>query len=623
VARIDPDQLLQRGLEGFRAGRLAEAEADLAKLLAAQPGNPNAANLLGLVRKNQGLPQEAEPLFRLAIRGIPQAGGFHNNLGSALLALGRTEEALGSFREALRLEPGHVDASLNLTRVLRARGDLLGALPYLDRALASDPRDAELWSQKGEILARCGDGASGVACHHQAIRLGPDSHSSWAALGFTLLEVGDAPTAVEALGKSLALNPAQGVTTSGLLMAYQYTGGLPPSELSRLHLDWARRFCPSGPAPAWTVAKDSERRLRIGLLSPDLRSHSVGTFLRPLLANMDREKFEFAAYSTSRLAGDPSTAAFRPYFSLWRDAAWTPSDVLAQTIQQDQVDILVELAGHTEGGRLDVVAWRPAPVQVFWLGYPGTTGSEAFQGRFTDAWVDPPGEEPLSSEPPVRLPRGFHCFQPPADSPEPGELPALAAPGFTFASFNNFVKLNPQVVRTWAAILRRVPGSRLMLKSNRTEDPFPLKRLQGQFEAEGVSPSRVQVLGRIEDKAGHLAQYRHVDLALDPFPYNGVTTTCEALWMGVPVLTLRGDRHAGRYGASLLHQAGLEGFVARDVEDYAALAQAWAEDLPRLADLRRSLRARLQESALLDAKGFTREVETAFRGLWRAWCSGL
>ena len=621
MPRIDTDQLLRRGLEGFKGGNFGDAETALSDLLGADPENANAANLLGLVRKNQGRAKEAEPLFRLAIKGIPEAGGFHNNLGGALLALGRTEEALVSFREALRLEPGHGDASLNLARVLRARGDLLAALPYLDQALAVAPGDAELWSQKGEILARCGDGAAGIACHRRAIELGPGSSTSWAALGSTLLEVGDASGAVEALGKSLALNPSQVVASSALLMAHQYAGGLPPAELSRLHRDWARRFYPPGESEAWTVRKDPNRRLRIGLLSPDLRSHSVGTFLKPVLGNMAPGRIEFAAYSTSRLAGDPSNDAFRPYFALWRDAAWMSPDVLAETIRQDEVDILVELAGHTEGGRLDVMARQPAPVQVFWLGYPGTTGSEAFCGRLTDTWVDPPGEEHLSSEPPLRLPRGFHCFQPPLASPEPGELPALAGSGITFASFNNFVKLNPLVVRTWAAILRRLPGSRLMLKSNRTEDPFPLDLLQRQFEEEGVSPSRVQVLGRIEDKAGHLAQYRQVDLALDPFPYNGVTTTCEALWMGVPVITLLGDRHAARYGASLLHQAGLQEFVAQDLDGYIALALTWAQDPPRLAELRRGLRKRLQESSLLDGEGFARDLETAFRALWRKWCA--
>jgi predicted O-linked N-acetylglucosamine transferase (SPINDLY family) len=618
---IDPDLLLQRGLEAFQAGRYTDAEASLSKLLAADPGNPNAANLLGLIWKNQRRPEEAETLFRRAIRGIPEAGGFHNNLGSALLAQGRIEAAMDAFREALRLEPGHADAALNLARVLRARGDLLAALPYLDQGLAAAPGDAELWSQKGEILARCGDGASGIACHRRALGLDAGASTSWAALGSTLLKMGEAPGAVEALQKSLELNPSQGVTAAALLMAHQYAGGLPPAELSNLHRNWARRYCPPAEPLPWACTKDPDRRLRIGLLSPDLRSHSVGTFLKPLLQGIDPEQFEFAAYSTSCLAGDPSNDAFRPLFALWRDMAWTPSDALAKTIRDDAVDILVELAGHTDGGRLDVVALRPAPIQVFWLGYPGTTGSESFQGRLTDSWVDPPGEEQLTSEPPLRLDHGFHCFQPPPGAPGPGSLPALSGAGVTFASFNNFVKLNPQVLRTWAALLQRLPDSRLLLKSNHTEDPFPLERIRLQFENEGVDPNRIKVLARIEDQGAHLAQYQQVDLALDPFPYNGVTTTCESLWMGVPVVTLRGDRQAGRYGASLLHQAGLEAFIAPDLDGYLTLALAWAQDLPRLAALRQGMRDRLQKSHLMDAPGFARAVEVTFRDLWREWCA--
>ncbi|MBI4912647.1 MAG: tetratricopeptide repeat protein [Acidobacteria bacterium] len=611
---------LDRGLRRLQAGDLAGAEEDFQALLLRDAEDPNALNLLGLVRRRQGRAPEALALFQKASDLLPEAAGFHNNLGTALRLLNRIPEAENAFREALRLEPGNADAALNLSRLLRLRGDYLGALAFVDRALPESKGDAELWSEKGEILSACGDSAQGLDCHRVALRLAPGSAAAWAAFGASLLRAGDAAAALAPLARSLELDPGQEVTSAALLMAHQYAGVLSPAELFELHREVGRCFQVVQEPPPWELPRDPERPLRVGLLSPDLRGHSVTLFLESFVAAVDPSRIHLFAYSVSPRGSQGSP--LRPFVRGWLDCPWLGPEDLARRIREDRMDVLLELAGHTEGGRLDVVARRPAPIQVFWLGYPGSTGLEAFQGRLTDAVVDPPEGEGLSSELPLRLPSGFHCFKPDPEAPAVSALPSQEKGIVTFASFNNLAKLTPGTLRTWAALLRRISGSRLLLKSNQNPDPFPLQRVQAFLAEEGVAPSRVQVMGRLDAKAEHLAQYQAVDLALDPFPYNGVTTTCEALWMGVPVVTLLGDRPAARYGASLLKQAGLEEFVARDLDEYLGIARTWAQDPARLSSLRAGMRERLRASALLDGPRLAREVEAALRGLWRGWCAG-
>lgn len=610
----------ESGLQHLQSGRIAEAETVFEALLAADPDDPNTANLLGLVRKKQGRVGEAEGLFRKAITGLSNASGFHNNLGSALRLQGRIDEAISSYKDALKFHPGNADATLNLVRLLQPLGDYLQSMSILEAGIRANPADAELLAEHGRCLAICGDGQGSLHSHRRSLELDPGCPAAWNALGSTLLSLGDAAAAVGPLERSMALNPDNDANAATLLMAHQYAGGISPGDLSAMHLRRVRRAFPAVAPGAWGLDRSLDRCLRVGILSPDLRNHSVGSFVLPLLENHDPARIEFLAYSTSTLAVGDGSEIFRPLFSLWRESAWMDADQLAACIRADRVDVLIELAGHTEGSRLDVIARRPAPVQLFWLGYPGTTGQEAFQGRLTDVWVDPPGEESLSAEPVIRLPLGFHCFTPDGDSPGVSGLPALAAGSLTFASFNNLAKLNSGVLGLWATLLRRLPGSRLVLKSNRNDDPYPMDRIRDLFLEEGVAPHRIALMGRLEGKSAHLAQYRDIDIALDPFPYNGVTTTCESLWMGVPVITLRGDRHAGRYGASLLNQVGLQDFVARDPQQYLDLAMGLAQDLPRLSRLRAGLRARLLASPLLDGKGFSRQFERAVRDLWSAWC---
>jgi predicted O-linked N-acetylglucosamine transferase (SPINDLY family) len=294
---------------------------------------------------------------------------------------------------------------------------------------------------------------------------------------------------------------------------------------------------------------------------------------------------------------------------------------VAENIREDGIDILVDLAGHTFGHRLLVFARKPAPVQVTWLGYPNTTGMTAMDYRVTDAWVDPPGDgDARHTETLVRLSRGFLCYQPLPDSPPVSELPSRATGYITFGCFNNSAKISTPVLDAWSEILKAVPGSRLLLKARQLRDPSLRRHFERELQKRGVDPQRVEMLGRIESKFGHLDLYGRVDIGLDPFPYNGTTTTCEALWMGVPVVVLAGDRHAGRVGVSLLTSVNLTELIAETVPEYQRIAVELALNSERLAAYRSGMRERMRQSPLLDAAGFTHAMESAYRDMWRRWC---
>jgi protein O-GlcNAc transferase len=306
----------------------------------------------------------------------------------------------------------------------------------------------------------------------------------------------------------------------------------------------------------------------------------------------------------------------------WRDTSKLLEAAFIQSVLDDQIDIAIDLTGHTGNNRLLAFSQRIAPIQVSWLGYPCTTGLGTIDYRLTDSFADPPGAtDSHYSESLVRLPSTFLCYQAPADAPEPGPLPALGGAPFTFGSFNNLPKINARVIEVWAAILAHAPAARLLLKSRALADAVTCDRVHQAFSRHGIDPARIELVGWVRNPAEHLLLYGQVDLALDPFPYNGTTTTCEAMWMGVPVLALAGGRHAARVGVSLLKQVGLSDFVTADVQEYVARAVAYATDPAPLAEVRAGLRERMAASPLCDGRAFARDVENAYRAMWRGWCS--
>jgi predicted O-linked N-acetylglucosamine transferase (SPINDLY family) len=345
----------------------------------------------------------------------------------------------------------------------------------------------------------------------------------------------------------------------------------------------------------------------------------VAHFIEPLLRHHDRAAVEVYCYAHVPRP-DAFTEKLRGLADAWRDVTGLPENEIAEQLRADGIDILIDLAGHTAVELLPVFARRPVPVQGTYLGYANTSGLTTMDFRLTDALADPPGvTDALHTETLVRLPRGFLCYAPPPEAAEP----FVCKGPLTFASFNYLAKATPEVVGLWARILKAVPGSRLILKSRPLSDPMAKERYLKLFEAHGIRADRLDLLGWIPAKDSHLVQYNRVHVALDPFPYNGTTTTCEALWMGVPVVTLAGRVHAARVGVSILSHVGFPELIARDHDEYVKIAAGLVQNTSRLAELRRTLRDRMRASPLLDGPGFARAVEGAYRERWRTWCAAL
>ncbi|MDH5512213.1 MAG: hypothetical protein OEY27_03280, partial [Gammaproteobacteria bacterium] len=420
--------------------------------------------------------------------------------------------------------------------------------------------------------------------------------------------------------QALALNPAMPGVHSDMLLALNYDPP-DPNEVFSEHMEWSRRHAYTGPAAyQHKQSRDPERTMRIGYLSPDLYHHAVTFFFEPLISKCDRSRFETVCYS-ARQKSDHVTTRLRSLSTLWREVFAMNDKQVADQIYADQIDILVDLTGHMGENRLPVFSRKPAPIQISWLGYPNTTGLSAIDYRLTDATADPPGlTDRYYTERLFRLPRGFLCYRPSETAPGVGPLPAATSDSVTFGSFNNLSKITPGTIELWSTILHGVSNSRLVLKNASFTDISTRQPYYQAFERFGIGRDRIDFRGLSLDLADHQSVYNEIDVALDPFPYNGATTTCESLWMGVPVITLAGKWHAGRVGASILTQAGLTELIGSSFEDYVRIAVELANDPARLSEWRRTLRARMEASPLCDEKAFARAVEEAYRTMWKSWC---
>jgi protein O-GlcNAc transferase len=398
-------------------------------------------------------------------------------------------------------------------------------------------------------------------------------------------------------------------------MLMNYTGTFSPEEIYSAHVQFSEIFeKPLVPGPVPVIRKRSARdRVRIGYISPDFRSHSVARFIEPVFMSHSEEDFEVFCYSNVDVP-DHVTGRIRSLVVHWREIRGLSDDEAIALIQKDEIDILVDFAGHTSGNRMLLFAKKPAPVQASWIGYPATTGLSSMDYKIVDSYTDPPGiTERYYTEQLIRLPGCFLCCLPASDSPETGPQPALTQGHVTFGSFNNFAKVSRDSVEMWAEILKGVPDSRLILKSHCFQDAGTRKNALEMFAGRGIAQNRVKLFPYMQSSKEHLSLYNSIDIALDTFPYNGTTTTCEALWMGVPVITLAGNCHASRVGISLLSNTGLGEFIAQTKEEYVDIAVKTAKDTKRLKDLRVHLRGIVAASPLTDAGKFTKNLEDAYR----------
>lgn len=606
----------KKALASFQAGRYIEAWTLYQGLCLADRLDADARLMCGVIAGLRGDSVRAEEYCRQALALDPKMAVAHFNLGIALRSQKRFAEACQAFMRAVELNVPYGEAMDALAHAYIALYDWPAAVRVLNEIIAIWPRKPETHCNLGTVYQAMGRIRDAIAAYETALKIDPRLEGALISLGSAYLVQGDFEQAERCYRQCLAATPGDQRARSNLLMLLNYMPGADADAVFEEHLEWGRgaearvsRLALGSPL------EDTPRRLRVGYLSPDFREHSVASFIEPVLRQHDRGRFEVCCYSSLPMP-DETTRRIRETVDLWREIDILTDGEAARLIRDDRIDILVELSGHTAGGRLGILAARPAPVQMTWMGYPNTTGLRTIDYRITDSVADPAGEDAHYSEALLRLDGCFLSYQPVTDAPEVAPLPALSKGHVTFGSFNNFSKINPGVLQLWAEVLKQVPGSRLLLKCPALTDAEVQERVSAALQKLGIGTERVDLLGHTRTRQEHLASYARVDIALDTFPYNGTTTTCEALWMGVPVLALVGERHAGRVGASLLSAAGLSDWLADTPESFVAIARSMSADVNKLARLRESLRGALAESSLCDAVGFVHRLEAAMQQVW-------
>jgi predicted O-linked N-acetylglucosamine transferase (SPINDLY family) len=611
-------------------GRDREALDQYRRALELNPDQPDQQFLRGLLSQQQGgSSAEAIDAYSKVVSQFPGHANAWVNLGLALIEGGRANEAIGCYRRALEVDPDHLETHINYGLALSAYNANTEAIAMLRRATELRPDHAQALNNLGAILiieSRLVE-AEEVLRRAQAIQ--PGSAQILTNLGAALRGPGRQRESVEVLRSVLAADPDHRTAHFNLLLSLLYADGVSAAEFVAAARDYGSRHisAPAAPQPpdasvaAANLGKpaDPNRRLRVGYVSPDLRRHSVAYFVEPVLAHHDRSRFEIYCYQLLAHEDDVSQR-LRGLCDHWFNAYGLPYEALAKRIRDDGIDILVDLAGHTGFNGLLAFAARPSPVQMTWLGFPATVGLPAIEYRITDWQVDPQGYEVFSTETPLRLPHSYFCYRPEA-APAIGASPVASNGYLTFASFNSLSKLSESTVRLWTRVLLAVPGSRLVLKNRMFGEAGTRQRVGDAFAAVGLPADRLELLAWTADTASHLEIYNRVDIALDTFPYNGATTTCEALWMGVPVVSRCGETQAARMGRSILGAAGLAEFVADSDDAFVQIATSLAAERRRLADLRTGLREQLAASPLMDETGFTRALEQTYLGAWSATLS--
>ena len=683
----DSSALIEDGLGLHRAGQGPAAERLYRQALDLDPDNAEAHHLIGVLRFQEGNPEEAVAAFERAL--VVDAGNarYLANLGAALLVLGRIEDAVDALEtaagtapetpqllknlgtayrqtnraadavavceKAIAAFPDDADAFGSLAAALLALGRTDEALAAAEKAVGINPQGADLLNTLGSVQIACGRLDDAIDTLERAVRLAPELNEAarnlalalqesrryeeaaqrylavidrWpddarahAGLGRTRRLQGRLAEAIAACRQAVALNPSSPQALSNLLFCLIGSPDEDGPSLKAEHEQWGARFAAAGPAPVHTNTREPGRRLRIGYVSPDFSDHPVGRIVAPVLAAHDADAVEIFCYSNSiRLDGQgqriaDSVARFVPVRGL------ADRDLTARIVG-DRVDILVDLAGHSARHRLGVFALKPAPVQASWLGYMATTGLSAIDYVIGDPVHTPDSFDSHFVEEVWRLPRDLACFAAPEGAPPVGPPPSSAAGHVTFGVFNNPGKITDAAIALWSAILKDVPGATLLMRYAGCEDPAVQRDMAARLGAYGVDETALI----FEGSAGYeqvLAAYGRVDIALDTFPYSGTMTTMEALWMGVPVVALAGDRMTARQAAAHLTAAGLDEFIAGNLSDYRRIAVALAGDAARLESLRSTMRERLRTSELMDAAGLARALEDAWRAMWRRWCT--
>jgi predicted O-linked N-acetylglucosamine transferase (SPINDLY family) len=633
--------------------KLEEAIAAYRRAVLLRPDYAAAYNNLGIVLNDTGQTEDSISAFRLAIALRPNHAQSHSNLGDALRTNRQLSEAIDAYRRAIALQPNYAEAHNNLGNVLRDAGQFDQAILSHRTALMLRPQSAEFHSNLGNALKDKGDTDAAIAAYQQAIALAPDyaeAHYNLANalkdrgqldeaiasyrqaialkpdyaqalsnLGNALADAGEIEPAIAAYRRVVALSPELPEPHSNLLYSMQFDPGCTSQAIAEEHHRWNLRHA-EPLRPSITEHGNhpgTDRRLRVGYVSPNFWGHCQSLFMVPLLSAHDRQQVEVFCYADVRRP-DAHTDQMRKHVDGWRDIVGQSDEDVAARIRQDQIDILVDLTMHMAHNRLLTFARKPAPIQVTWLAYPGSTGLGAIDYRLSDQYLDPHGrDESIYSEKTVRLPNSFWCYEPMegreiADNP----LPALESGVITFGCLNNFCKVNWGVLDLWAKVLQQVEGSRLLLLAKTGSHR---QRTLDRLAQQGIDPRRIEFVSYLPRRE-YLELYQRIDVGLDTSPYNGHTTSLDSLWMGVPVVTLVGERAVSRAGWCQLSNLNLRELAAETDEQFVRIAVELCKDLPSLADLRSSMRQKMLSSPLMDAPAFARDIEAAYRKMWKAWC---
>jgi predicted O-linked N-acetylglucosamine transferase (SPINDLY family) len=597
-----------------------EAVACFQRALELNPGYFKAYNNLAAAWAKQDKLDEAVACCRRALDLQPDFAEAHNILGAVLRDQYKLDEAAACFRRALELKPDFTEAHFNLGVVYDKQDKLDEATACFRRALELQPDRAAAQMSLGIVLSDQGAFDGAAACFRRALELQPDDAEVFRHRAAMLMQLGKADEALASIWKALETKPQYAAAHSDALYTLQYQQGVTLGGLAAAHREYEERH--AAPLRAtWRPHEnqpDPERRLRLGFVSPDFGMHPVSYFLVRVLENLDPRQVETTCYS-DRVKTDAMKIRLQAASAAWRECALNDQQ-LADQIRADRIDIAFDLAGHTGNNRMLMFARKPAPIQINWIGYEGTTGLTAMDYLLADRYEVPESAEPYMQEQVLRMPDGCFCYDPPGAAPRVSSLPARERGYVTFGSFNNLAKMTPDVVEVWAAILRRVPGSRLVLKYRWLDTPSVTQRIAEMFVRRGIDSGRLDLLGWSPHE-DMLRQYQRMDVALDPFPFNGGVTTCDALWMGVPVVTCPGETFASRHSLSHLSNVGLTETIAGDLEGYVEIAVGLANDLPRLADIRASLRQQMADSPLCDGRRFAENLQDVLRRAWRAWCA--
>ena len=581
-----------------------------------------AWNNMGISLGALGKHKEAIKSFKHAISIRPNYNEAYNNLGNILVALGNNNEAIECFRKALKLNPKVTETHINLGNALNIQGNYVDAIAHLQHAITLNNNLPKAYNNLGIAFNMQGKLEAASLNFKHAFILWSEYAEAHNNLGTTLYTQGMFDDSFSHYKRACEIKPNYAEAHSNLLLASHYHPKLSSEAILKKHIAWGESNVVQNKInELYKNDKNPERRLKVGYISPDFRTHSVAYFIEPILAHHD-ETFEIYCYSAVNRP-DETTKRIERLVTHWVSIIGKPDEEVATRIRDDRIDILVDLAGHTAKNRLLLFAHKPAPIQVTYLGYPNTTGLPTMDYRLTDDYADPSGKtEKLHTEKLIRLSSTAWCYRPPKKMPEVKEYPAKAKGIVTFGSFNASYKLNDKVYELWAKILSRVKDSRLLLKSTNFADEGLKAQITENFLKQGIEQDRIILQGKVASHKAHMGYYHKIDIALDSFPYHGTTTTCEALYMGVPVVSLEGEDHRSRVGVSLLNQVKLQRLIAKTEEEYIEIACSLASDLEALGKLRKSLRPCMEKSPLMDETKFTHGLEKAYREMWQKWCNG-